>query len=319
MSATEGSSQVRLEVPAELAGERLDRVVATLLEGCSRAQVQDWIQQGLVLIDGVAHPQRLRLHGGEQIDVVIPVAPLHDWGPEAIPLEVVYEDEYVLVVNKPPGLVVHPGAGNPAGTLINALLARCPEMGRLARAGIVHRLDKDTSGLLVVAKCEEARLGLIEQLRTHQVARVYHALVQGRLIAGGRVEAPIGRHPKDRLRMAVTGTGRPAVTHYHVRERYRAHTHLEVHLESGRTHQIRVHMAHIRHPVIGDAVYGSRSLAVPGAPELTQAVRAFPRQALHAARLAFDHPSRGRLEFEASVPADFERLRQALSDNARLP
>ncbi|HET9123056.1 MAG TPA: 23S rRNA pseudouridine(1911/1915/1917) synthase RluD [Acidiferrobacteraceae bacterium] len=311
------AQHLRLEVPLELAGQRLDRALATLLPGYSRSQVQDWIQQGLVQVAGEARPQRARLEGGEQVDVTVPVAQPGAWRAEPMPLDIRYEDEFVLVLNKAAGLVVHPGAGNPDGTLLNALLAHAPELAHLPRAGLVHRLDKDTSGLLVVARREDVRLDLIEQIRARHVSRVYRALVQGRMIAGGRVDAPIGRHTRDRLRMAVVPSGKPSVTHYHVRERYAAHTDLEVHLESGRTHQIRVHMAHIRHPVIGDPVYGSRSMAVPGAPELTLAVRNFPRQALHAARLAFDHPVDGRVEFEAELPSDLESLRMALSAHAR--
>ena len=317
MAADVELKRMRLAVPPDLAGQRLDRALATLLPGFSRSQVQDWIQRGLVLVEGETRPQRLRLVGGEQVDVVVPMPEPGGWIAEDIPLDIRHEDDFLLVLNKPAGLVVHPGAGNPDGTLINALLAHCPELACLPRAGLIHRLDKDTSGLLVVARREDVRLDLIGQIRERRVARVYRALVQGRLIAGGRVDAPIGRHPRDRLRMAVVPSGKPSVTHYHVRERYVAHTDLEVHLESGRTHQIRVHMAHIRHPVVGDPVYGSRSMAVPGSPELTQAVRNFPRQALHAARLAFDHPALGRVEFEAPLPPDFEYLRLALSAHAR--
>jgi 23S rRNA pseudouridine1911/1915/1917 synthase len=227
-----------------------------------------------------------------------------------IPLAVAHEDEAVLVVNKPPGLVVHPGAGNPAGTLLNSLLHHAPALRDMPRAGIVHRLDKDTSGLLVIAKTLPAHTALVRQLAKHQVTREYLALVHGGIVAGGSIETAMGRHPRDRQRMAVLPEGKPAITHYRVEERLGPYTLLRVSLETGRTHQIRVHMAHLRHPIVGDATYGGRSRLPKGVDEsVRQAIGGFSRQALHAQRLAFIHPvSRKPLVCDAPIPEDMARL-----------
>ncbi|MHB1586617.1 MAG: 23S rRNA pseudouridine(1911/1915/1917) synthase RluD [Acidiferrobacteraceae bacterium] len=309
-----------LSVPiaADMAGHRLDAALASLLPEFSRSQLQAWIREGRVRLNGTTVPPRYRLAGGEQVEIEVLDEARGDWGPENLPLAVVEEDEHVIVIDKPAGLVVHPGAGNGRGTLLNALLHHCSELARLPRAGIVHRLDKDTSGLLVVAKREPVRLDLIRQLRERQVSRVYRALVHGRMVAGGHVDAPIGRHPRDRLRMAVVAHGRPAVTHYRVRSRYAHHTELEVRLESGRTHQIRVHMSHLRHPIVGDPLYTGRAAAVRGAPELTARVRAFPRQALHAEVLSFEHPVRGKATYHAPLPADLASLIDDLRRHAEV-
>jgi 23S rRNA pseudouridine1911/1915/1917 synthase len=317
VSQDEDPRRIAIKIPGEMVGERLDRSLAVLLPEFSRNQIQAWIREGWARLDGVAVPQRYRVAGGERVEIDIPALPVRDWAPEDIALVIVHEDEHVLVIDKPAGLVVHPGAGNPHGTLLNALLNHCPDLARLPRAGIVHRLDKDTSGLLVVAKREPVRLDLIRQLRERRVSRVYRAIVHGSLVAGGHVDAPIGRHPRDRLRMAVVPSGRPAVTHYRVRSRYASHTELEVRLETGRTHQIRVHMAHLRHPIVGDPVYAGRAFAVPGAPELTLRIRAFPRQALHAELLSFEHPVAGQVTYRALLPADLASLIEDLARNAR--
>jgi len=239
--------------------------------------------------------------------------------PEPIDLEILHQDRHVLVINKPAGLVVHPGAGNAAGTLQNALLHLDPKLALLPRGGIVHRIDKDTSGLLVVARTLEAHTALVRALETHDVEREYEAICVGVMTAGGTVNAPIGRHPVDRLRQAIREDGRESVTHYRVLHRYRGHTHVRLNLETGRTHQIRVHMAHIRYPLVGDRVYGGRLLLPKGAaPQLIEALRGFGRQALHAARLKFEHPVTGKpLEVTAPTPADMQALLEILKQDQK--
>lgn len=306
-------------IPDELAGRRLDQALTELLAGRSRAQVQKWIRDGRTQVDGRTLRPSDKVAGGERVTVRVPAPEPAAWRAQAIPLDIVHEDDEILVLNKPPGLVVHPGAGNPEGTLLNALLSHAPGLATLARAGIVHRLDKETSGLMVVARTEAARLDLIEQLRARSVTREYLAIVGGRIVAGGSVEAPIGRHRTQRTRMAVTGAGKPAITHYRVEARYRAHTLLRVRLESGRTHQIRVHMAHLKHPVLGDPVYGGRLMQPAGASStLLEALRGFRRQALHAAELGLVHPNSGEaMRFHAPPPADLVRLMDILRADAQ--
>jgi len=308
-----------LSMPEELAGQRLDQVLARLLPQHSRARLQQWIREGRVTVDQQPSRARDRVHGGELVEILVPDIPAGDWQAEAIPLVVVYEDDDILVIDKPAGLVVHPGAGNPEGTLLNALLYHVPALIRLPRAGIVHRLDKETSGLLVVAKTEPARLDLIQQLKERSLSREYLALVQGIVIAGGTVDAPIGRHAQTRTRMAVSGRGRPAVSHYRVERKFRAHTLLRVKLESGRTHQIRVHMAHLKHPLVGDPVYGGRALLPKGAgPDLVEALRGFKRQALHATRLGLVHPAtRQPMAWESAPPQDLRDLLEVLERDLR--
>lgn len=300
-----------LTIPPGLAGKRLDQALAQLLPEASRAQIQQWIRAGAVRVDErAAVQQRAKVRGGERVHIDAPARAEEKFEPQALPLDIVYEDPDLLVIDKPPGLVVHPGAGNRSGTLLNALLHHAPELARVARAGIVHRLDKDTSGLLVVARSEPVRLALTRALKRRSIEREYLALVQGRVIAGGTVDAPIGRHPRLRTRMAVVQGGRPAVTHYRVERRFAAHTLLRVRLESGRTHQIRVHLAHLRHPVVGDPEYGGRALLPAGAEaRLREALRAFRRQALHATRLSLRHPASGAAcVWEAPPPQDMQRL-----------
>jgi 23S rRNA pseudouridine1911/1915/1917 synthase len=283
----------------------MNQALARLLPQHSRASLQLWIRAERVQVEGRVPRASEKVRGGERVQIIIPQTPAGDWAAEAIPLDIVYEDGDLLVINKPAGLVVHPGAGNPEGTMLNALLHHAPTLNKLARAGIVHRLDKETSGLLVVAKTEPARLDLIEQLKARTLTREYLALVQGLLVAGGTVDAPIGRHTQVRTRMAVNEGGRPAVSHYRIEKKFRAHTLLRVKLESGRTHQIRVHMASIGLPVLGDPVYGGgRSL-----PE----ARGLGRQALHAALLGFTHPtSLERVRFESPLPPDLRALLERL-------
>jgi 23S rRNA pseudouridine1911/1915/1917 synthase len=306
-------------LPPEAAGQRLDQALARALPQHSRARLQQWIREERVAVAGRSPRARDKVHGGERVEILVPAVPAGDWQAEAIPLVAVYEDDDLLVIDKPAGLVVHPGAGNPEGTLLNALLHRCPALNQLARAGIVHRLDKETSGLLVVAKRERARLDLIRQLKERSLSREYLAVVQGVLVAGGTVDAPIGRHAQARTRMAVSGRGKPAVSHYRIEKKFRAHTLLRVKLESGRTHQIRVHMAHLKHPLVGDPVYGGRLHLPKGAsPALIQALQGFKRQALHAARLGLVHPASGKpMQWESLLPADMRELIAVLEKDAK--
>jgi 23S rRNA pseudouridine1911/1915/1917 synthase len=294
-------------------------VLAALLPEHSRSRIQQWIRAGRVRVEGGALRPRDKLRGGERIEIERPPPAEAPWRAQPIPLAVVHEDDDILVVNKPAGLVVHPGAGNPEGTLLNALLHRCPALGRLPRAGIVHRLDKDTSGLLVVAKTERAHTGLVRQLARRTVTREYLALVHGTPVAGGTIEAPIGRDRRDRRRMAVSSRGRAAVSHYRVEKKFRAHSLLRVRLESGRTHQIRVHLRHLGHPLVGDPTYGGRLRLPPGAgPKLVATLQGFRRQALHAERLALNHPATKKpLRWRVPPPADFQALVQALARDAR--
>ena len=297
-----------------VSGSRLDQALASILPDQSRSQIQRWIENGQIELGGSVPSQRQRLRGREVITVQHQDEATIESEPQKMALDVVYQDDAILVLNKPAGLVVHPGAGNPDQTLVNGLLYLDPALASLPRAGIVHRLDKDTSGLLVVARTEAARLNLVEQLSERTVKRDYLAIVNGRLIAGGTVDAPIARHVSDRRRMSINPGGRPAVTHYRVEERFRSHTLLRVTLETGRTHQIRVHMTHIRHPIVGDPVYGGRAINPKGASEeLLTMLRAFKRQALHATRLGLNHPVTGEyLEWERPMPEDMQHLVETL-------
>ncbi len=306
--------QTRLDlsaaVPRELAGKRLDQALAELFAQFSRTRLQEWIREGRVSVDGRACRARDRLAGGERVRLRARLAQRVENAPQAIPLEILYEDSSILVIAKPAGLVVHPAAGNPDGTLQNALLHHDPTLVALPRAGIVHRLDKDTSGLLVVARTSAAHKALVEQLRARLVKREYRALVVGSPTAGASVEAPIGRHPVQRKRMAVVESGKPALTHYRVLERFHGYCLLGVRLETGRTHQIRVHLAHLGYPLVGDPVYGGRLRLAPGlSPATQEALRGFARQALHALRLGLVHPAGGQwMEWETPLPADFRGM-----------
>ncbi|MDQ3511583.1 MAG: 23S rRNA pseudouridine(1911/1915/1917) synthase RluD [Pseudomonadota bacterium] len=297
-------------VPESAAGRRFDAVLAELFPAYSRSRLAEWIKTGDALLDGCQVRPRDPVHGGESVSLsaVLDVQTLSE--PEDIALDVLYEDEHVIVIDKPAGLVVHPGAGNPTGTLVNALLHRDPSLNSLPRAGIVHRLDKDTSGVMVVARSLPAHTALVTQLSSREVHRQYLAVVVGALVSGGTANLAIDRHPRDRIRMAVREDGRDAVTHYRLRERFRAHTLLECRLETGRTHQIRVHMAHLKHPILGDPIYGG-SLKLPkgASPELIETLRGFKRQALHAETLEFVHPLSGEpVRCTAPVPADMREL-----------
>ena len=306
-------------IPPELAGQRLDQALAALFADITRSRLQQWIEDGRVLLNGRVPRKRDKVKEGDAVEILAPPPAQGSWKAQAIPLEIVHEDGDILVINKPPGLVVHPGAGNPEGTLLNALLNHAPALAVLPRAGIVHRLDKDTSGLMVVAKTERARQHLIEQLQEHSVEREYLTIVNGVMVAGGTIDAPIGRHRTQRTRMAVSERGKPAVSHYRVMKKYRAHTLVQVKLESGRTHQIRVHMAHLHYPVVGDPVYGGR-LKIPAdaGERLKNELRCFKRQALHALKLSLTHPGTGkRVQWATSVPEDMSKLMEALAQDAK--
>ncbi len=298
-------------VPMESAGRRFDQVLAELFPDFSRSRLSEWIKSGDALLDGRQVKPKEAVRGGEPITLSVRLETETHALPEDIALEIVHQDEDVLVINKPAGLVVHPGAGNPRGTLVNALLHFDPKLAELPRAGIVHRLDKDTSGLMVVARTLRAHTSLVEQLSGREVHRQYLAVVQGTMVAGNTVDAPIGRHPTDRVRMAVLKEGgRDAVTHYRLREKFRAHTLVECRLETGRTHQIRVHMAYVRHPIVGDPLYGGAFRLPKGATEaLVARLHGFRRQALHAEKLSFVHPGSGEtLTLQAPMPADMQAL-----------
>jgi len=308
-------------IPQEAAGVRLDQALVRLYPQYSRSRLQQWIRQGQVTLDG-RHPRpRDRVRGGEAVTVVPQAEAAQEHQAQALPLSLSYEDEYILVVDKAPGMVVHPAAGNWEGTLLNALLHHAPELATVPQAGLVHRLDKDTSGLLVVARTLPAHRHLVEQLQAREMKREYLALVQGTLVSGGTVDAPVGRHPRHRTRMAVVPGGRSAVTHYRVVERLAGYTLVRVRLETGRTHQIRVHMAHLGHPLVGDPVYGGRRRLPPGAsPEWVSALHAFRRQALHAATLGLVHPAHGReMSWTVAPPADMAALMAQLRRAVAVP
>jgi 23S rRNA pseudouridine1911/1915/1917 synthase len=299
-------------VPAELSGQRLDQVAVALFPEWSRSRLQAWIRAGALTVNGSPARPRDRLQSGEALVIDAQLEPVDtEWKPEERELDIVFEDDQLLVVAKPAGLVVHPAAGHREGTLLNALLGHCPALESVPRAGIVHRLDKDTTGLMVVAKTLTAQARLVAQLQARTVHRQYDAVVVGVLVSGGTVNAAMGRHAGDRKRMAVLEHGgKTAVTHYRVQRRFRGHTHVTCLLETGRTHQIRVHMAHIRHPLIGDPLYGGRPRLPAGASaELMEALKSFPRQALHARRLELVHPVSGEpMAWEIPLPADMLEL-----------
>ncbi|MFG8255279.1 23S rRNA pseudouridine(1911/1915/1917) synthase RluD [Pseudomonas aeruginosa] len=295
------------EVPFELGGQRLDQIAAQLFPEHSRSRLAGWIKDGRLTVDGAVLRPRDIVHSGAQLVLEAEQEAQGEWLAQDIELEIVYEDEHILVIDKPAGLVVHPAAGHQDGTLLNALLYHVPDIANVPRAGIVHRLDKDTTGLMVVAKTLEAHTKLVAQLQARSVSRIYEAIVIGVITSGGTIDALIGRHGVQRQKMAVVDAGKVAVSHYRVLERFRAHTHTRVKLETGRTHQIRVHMSHIGYPLVGDPVYGGRFRIPPVASQtLVQTLREFPRQALHARFLELDHPATGvRMKWESPLPEDF--------------
>jgi 23S rRNA pseudouridine1911/1915/1917 synthase len=311
-----------LQIPPELDGQRLDVALARLLPAHSRTRIKGWIDEGGVQVDRQTCKPRDTVESGAKIRVQFaPSTPERDLEPEDIDLNVVHKDRDVFVINKPAGLVVHPGAGNRAHTLQNALLALDPGLAQVPRAGLIHRLDKDTSGLLVVARTEIAHTALTRQLMARTMSREYLAVVVGVMVSGGTIDAPIGRNRSDRLRMAIRESGRPAVTHYRVIERYRAHSYLSVKLETGRTHQIRLHLSHQKYPIVGDPVYGGRYAQPKGATApLIETLKTFKRQALHAATLGFVHPRTEKtLSLQAKPPADFAHLLKVLAEDAKSP
>ena len=308
-------------IPEELAGKRLDQALAALFPEHSRARLQEWIRKGEVWINQGLMNQRQRVKGGEHVVIRAMHAEEHSWMAEDIPLQIIHADEALLVLNKPAGIVVHPGAGNPQHTLLNALLHYDAGLKLVPRAGILQRLDKDTSGLMVVARTPECHTRLTADMQARRIKREYQAIVSGIMTAGGSIDQPIGRHPQKRTRMAVTQSGKPAVTHYRIIKKFRAHTHLLVQLETGRTHQIRVHLDYIRHPLVGDPVYGvRRSIPAGISRELAAALRSFPRQALHAHALTLQHPATQKeLSFTAPLPEDMQSLLEILKTDASQP
>ena len=314
---TQSPNTIQLEASTEAAhfGLRLDQVLADLFPEYSRSKLKTWIQDGNVAVNGeVITVPRHKMQMDELVTVQAEMDVQVTSEAQDIALNIVYEDEHILVINKPADLVVHPGAGNPSGTVLNALLNHCPEIDKVPRAGIVHRLDKDTTGLMVVAKTIPAQTHLVDQLQRREMSREYEAVALGTMVAGGIVDAPIGRHATKRTHMAVREMGKPAVTHFRVSEKFRAYTHLRLKLETGRTHQIRVHMAHIKHPLLGDQVYGGRPRLPKGASEeFIAALRGFQRQALHAAQLSLFHPETEEwMTWKAPLPQDMQDLLKAV-------
>jgi 23S rRNA pseudouridine1911/1915/1917 synthase len=309
--------ELTAEVPYALAGMRLDLILAELFSDYSRSRLQTWIKTGQVQVNGAVLKAKDKLEGGEVIVLYAEPETVVYSTAEAIPLDIVFEDDSLLIINKPAGLVVHPAAGNWSGTLLNALLNHDSTLEKMPRAGIIHRLDKDTSGLLMIAKTLPAHNRLTQQLQDREITRHYLAITKGRMTAGGTVDEPIGRHPADRKRYAVRESGKEAVTHYRVIERFRHHTFVQLQLETGRTHQIRVHMAHIRFPLLGDPVYGGRFQMPPECNEaLSTFLRDFKRQALHAAKLGLIHPiDNDYYEWEQPMPDDMAGLLTALQEN----
>lgn len=297
-------------IPVEWRGMRVDQALAKCFPDYSRSKLTQWLKAGYVRIDGVSLPPKVRLQGDESIVIQTVLESSQEAKPEAIPLNIIFEDDSVLVINKPAGLVVHPGAGNHQGTLLNALLHHRPQQALLPRAGILHRLDKDTTGLMVVAKTLPAHTVLVADLAERTIKREYLALVAGEILAGKTIRQPIGRHRTQRIKMAVTNAGKPAVTQTRCHTRFKGYTLLQVTLETGRTHQIRVHLSHDGYPLVGDSAYGWRYTVPKGAtPELHEAIRQFKRQALHAFRLGFLHPiDKTPLSFEAPLPEDLQKL-----------
>ncbi|MCI0401848.1 MAG: 23S rRNA pseudouridine(1911/1915/1917) synthase RluD [Gammaproteobacteria bacterium] len=308
-------------IPPEFAGRRLDQALAALFKGHSRTRLQAWIRSGNVRVDATEARPKDRVRGGERVVIWAHYDSNDAPSAQDLPLEVFFEDDALLIINKSPGVIVHPGAGNRDGTLLNALLHYDRALAKVPRAGIVHRLDKGTSGLMVVARTPTAHTDLVAQLKARNVQREYQAIVTGVMTGGTRVDAPIGRHPTRRTQMAVVARGKPAVTQCRIIRRFRTHTHVKLNLETGRTHQIRVHMAHLGYPIAGDPVYaGRRSLPKNASERVTNAIKALSRQALHASGLSLQHPLSGKpLRFDVPLPADMLKLITELSDDAAGP
>ena len=305
----------------EYAGKRLDVVLAEIFPEYSRSRLKIWIEQGQVLVNGEAAKPKLKMSGDEELQLSVQsIESEESCEAEDIPLNIVYQDESIIVINKAADFVVHPAAGHYSGTVQNALLHHDASLAEIPRAGIVHRLDKDTTGLMVVARNLSSHKYLVDQIQKHEVTREYQAVVYGVMTGGGVVDQPIGRHPRDRIKMAVRENGREAVTHYRLLKRFREHSHIKVQLETGRTHQIRVHMSYLHHPIVGDPVYAGRHRVPAGAQqELLDYLQAFKRQALHAWRLSFVHPESGEdVTFEAPLPDDMQQLITLLQTDLQL-
>ena len=309
--------QQQIKIEAEYSGYRLDQALSGLMPGYSRSKIQEWIQQGFISLNRQSCKPKQRVYAGDLIDLDIPyVAKLAD-RPENIEFEILHQDQNLLVINKPANLVVHPAAGHDSGTLVNGLLHIDPELEQLPRAGIVHRLDKDTTGVMVVARNLKAHASLVDQLQRHEVKREYIAITRGVVTGGRTIETGIARHPQNRKKMSVQKYGKTAITHFQVARKFPHHSLIDVQLETGRTHQIRVHMAHIKYPLLGDPVYGGRPGLPPGiSSALADLLRGFKRQALHARRLSFKRPGSHEIcSFEAPIPQDFQALLDALSES----
>jgi 23S rRNA pseudouridine1911/1915/1917 synthase len=306
-------------VPETFANQRLDLVAAQLFPDYSRARLQTWIKDGQLKVNANAARPRDIVYGGDALSIDVYLQAEQQWQAQAMPIDIVFEDEHLIILNKATDVVVHPAAGHRDGTLLNGLLNHCPALKEVPRAGIVHRLDKDTTGLLMVAKTLESHAQLVEQLRVREIKREYEAVAQGVLTGGGKVDAPLGRHPVNRKRRAVVEDGQEAVTHYRVLNRFRSHTHIHVQLETGRTHQIRAHLAHINIPLVGDPLYSGRLQLPAGcSPGLAECLRGFKRQALHARRLSLQHPVTGEpMTWEAPLPQDFQHLLTVLEADFR--
>lgn len=304
------------QIPEDCSGLRLDQALARLFPDYSRSRLQQWITHNQVTVNGQSLRPKDRVYGGETFCIQAEIEIVQENEPQNIPLTIVFEDEHIIVVNKPIGLVVHPGAGNQQFTLLNALLHHCPSLNQLPRAGIIHRLDKNTSGLMVIAKTLTAHTALVRELQNRDILREYDAIVQGNLISGGTVDAPMGRDPHQRTKMAVRDDGKEAVTHYRVIKRFHYYTWVHLKLETGRTHQIRVHMAHIKHPLLGDPTYGGRLKLPKNCDDvLAQALRDFKHQALHASKLGLTHPvTKEYLEWSAPLPDNMQQMIHILSD-----
>ncbi|MDC9714863.1 MAG: 23S rRNA pseudouridine(1911/1915/1917) synthase RluD [Gammaproteobacteria bacterium] len=307
-------NQLNIIIPDRLIGQRIDSALALMLPDYSRSKITTWVKSGGALINGKTFKPKEKVSGGEIIALEIKQEKTNDWVAEDIPLNIVFEDTDIIIINKPVGLVTHPGAGNWTGTLANALLHYDASLANLDRAGIVHRLDKNTSGLMVVARSELAQKNLVEQLQEHSVDREYSAIVYGHMISGGTIDEPIGRDPKDRIRQAVVEDGKHATTHYRVIDRFAHHTHIKAILETGRTHQIRVHMSHIGHPLIADPMYGGKIRFPKKADEaLKDTLKGFNRQMLHSKKLTLMHPISGEeMSWKASLPQDMQALIKVL-------
>ena len=308
--------KLQIIVPEELSGRRLDQALSKLVPEHSRSRIQSWIKSGDVSVNKSTYKQRSEVHVGDIIEIDTEINNIEKHQAEAINLNILHEDEALIVINKPAGLIVHPGAGNPNHTLVNALLNFDEDLDAIPRAGIIHRLDKDTTGILVVARTLESHTYLVDQLQKRHIKREYQAIICGQLTSGGSIENKMGRHPKQRIKMAVTNNGKIATTHYRIIKKYQHYTHLHVQLETGRTHQIRVHMSHIKHPIVGDPVYGNNKSIRKGVDSsLRDFILSFNRQALHAFSLELTHPvSKQEMKFIAELPDDIESLIGALNN-----